>query len=55
MADERPLTIKVSELSSALRRWDQQAQEENWPERDDDGRFDENASYLFDLIEDGEG
>lgn len=53
-AVDRTLTIKQSELSAALRRWDEQAREEEWPERVDDERFDDNASYLFDLIEDGE-
>lgn len=51
----RKLTITVAELSAALRDWDKQSKEEDWPDRADDGRFDDNANYLFDRIEDNVG
>lgn len=48
---EKAISITVSDLTTALQRWDEQAREENWPDRTDARRFRDNAEYLFGLLD----
>lgn len=47
---EETVTITKGQLADALRRWDEQAKAENWPDRADPDRFADAADHLFGLI-----
>lgn len=47
---EEEITITRGSLIAALRKWDEDAKGENWPERTDDQRFADSADYLLDAM-----
>lgn len=47
---EETISITRTQLTEALRKWDQEAKSENWPERTDPQRFADSAEYLFSAL-----
>lgn len=48
---EEEIRITQSQLVKAFERWSHEAAENNWPERTDDERHQDNASYLLALLQ----
>lgn len=45
--------VTLDMLADALRRWKTEAEENNWPDRDDAEQHMDNAQYLFELMTEG--
>jgi len=48
---EPAVTITVADLERALRKWDLDAEELEFADRADDGRFADAATYLFGILD----